>query len=381
MKILFLATTYEYGGVSSVVRNIMDNLNKKEFDITFVVERLDPKHYKLRNDIKFVNINVQPAKGCARKFLNTFRRLYRLRKSIISENPDIVLSFAFPANCLCLLAFLVPLKNKPKIILSEHTELLFIKEKVKTFKENFFRFIYKMIMFLLYHRAEAIVCVSMSIASHIKRFFLIDPEKVKVIHVPVNIEEIRIRSQEKVHNYENSDNLPCIGTISRLLAAKGVNYLIEAFSDLIKRIDARLIIVGDGEEKDNLEKMVRDLKIEDRVSFLGFLENPYNYLRGMDVFVLPSLYEGFPNVVIESMVCNVPVVATRSVGGLQELIDNGVNGLLVPPKDTKSLADSIYSLLRNKELKNRFSNEAYKRIDQFDSHKITKEYEVLMQSL
>ncbi len=379
MKIMLLATVYEYGGLSKVIRNILDNLDRKRFDVVFLVERLASRHCPLRKDIRFINMDVKPVKGGIQKLAHMFRHLHRIKKTVIYEKPDMVLGFGFAVNCLYLLAFLWPVRNMPKTVLGEYTEELFVRESARSFKERVSNFIYKAIMFLLYHRADAIVSVSESLAGHIKRFFLMDNAKVKVIHVPIDIAEIRIRSQEKIREHVNS--LPCVGTVSRLSAEKGINYLIEAFSDLVKKTDARLVIVGEGAERENLENMVKDFKIQDKVNFLGWLENPYSYLRKMDVFVLSSLWEGFPNVILESMICGVPVVATRSVGGVEEAIRHGVDGLLVTPKDTHALSNSIYRLLREKELKNRLVTESGKKIEQFDSTKITRQYESLISSL
>ena len=381
MKIVLLATVYEIGGLSNVIRNILDNLGREKFDIVFIVEDLAKRHYPLRDDIKFINLEVRPAQGITGKLANIFRHLCRIRRAIIHEAPDVVVGFGFAVNCLYLLSFLWPAKDMPRVILGEYTEQLFVKERPRPFKENLSDFIYKMIMFFFYRRADAIVSVSHSLAGHIERFFLIDRVKIKVIHVPVNIEEIQSQAQEGIYGHEGKNDLPCVGTISRLSFEKGINYLIEAFSDLVKKVDARLLIVGDGEERRGLEEMVRDLNIEDKVSFLGWQENPYSYLKKMDVFVLSSLWEGFPTAVVESMICQVPVVATRSVGGVQELIEDGVDGLLVPSRNSKALSDSIYRLLKDKDLKERFTKEASRKVEEFDSCNITRQYESLILSL
>ncbi len=124
--------------------------------------------------------------------------------------------------------------------------------------------------------------------------------------------------------------------------------------------------------------MARDLGIEDKVNFLGWQKNPYAYIKKMDIFVLPSLWEGFPNVFIESMVCGTPVIATRSVGGMDEAIRDGVDGILVPARDQNLLYENIYGLLKDSSLRNRLVNEASKKIWQFDPNKITKEYEAVI---
>ena len=380
MKVLFLATVFEYGGLSSLIKNILDNLDREKFDIVFLVESLAPRHYPLKKDIKFINMDIKPAKGPIRKLVNIFRHLYRIRKAVIYERPDVVMSFGFNINCLYLLSFLWPAKDMPKTVLGEYTEKFFVKGRKMSFKDRTLDFMYKIVMAFLYHRADTVVCVSHSLARHIGRFFLMDSKKVKVIHIPVNIKEIQRFSQEEVYMGDSNNSL-CVGTISRLSSEKGINYLIEACSDLAKRLDVKLVIVGEGGERHKLEEMAKDFNIEDKVTFLGWIENPYKYLKKMDVFVLSSLWEGFPTSVVESMVCGVPVVATRSVGGMQELIEDGVDGLLVPSRSAEALADSIYALLQDKELRGRLVREASKKIEQFDSGRITQKYESVLLDL
>ncbi|MFC1621043.1 glycosyltransferase [Candidatus Omnitrophota bacterium] len=379
MKLLLLATTYEYGGVSSVIKNISDNLDRGKFDITLMVEKMGVRHYPLKDDIKVVTVENSPARGLMRKFINIFGHLSDIRRAVIKEKPDIVLGFGFSINCMYVLPFVRSSKVKSRLILAEFTEELFVKHGSKTFKGHVLKYFYKLIMFLFYRYADAIIAVSGSLAKHIERSFLIDKKKIHVIHVPVNIEEIRARSQEKAFNGTNG--LACVGTVSRLSAEKGIDDLIKAFANLTKDMDASLIVVGDGEERDNLKSLAKGLGIEDKVNFLGWIENPYSYIKKMDVFVLSSLWEGFPNVVIESMACGVPVVATNSVGGVSEAIRHGIDGLLTAPKNIKALSDSIYSLLKDKELRDRLIHEANKKIERFDASNITREYEAVLLNL
>jgi glycosyltransferase involved in cell wall biosynthesis len=381
MKILILATIYEYGGLSGVMHNITNNLDRNRFNIIFLTERLSENHYPLEKDIKLINMDIRSVRGVFGKICNIFSHLSRMRRAIMCEKPDVVIGFGFAVNCHYLLSFLWPSRFRPKVVLGEFTEQLFVKEKMETFSEKVINSIYKTIMFFLYHKADVVISVSESLRRHIRRFFLMDKKKIKIIRVPVNTERIRLLSRECIYGNGLKDNIPCVGTLSRLSEEKGINYLIEGFSDLVKKLDAQLVIVGEGREKKKLERMTRDFNIRDRVFFLGWQENPYKYLKRMDVFILPSLWEGFPTAVIESMVCGVPVIATRSTGGVEELIEDGVNGLLVPVRDTKSLSDSVYTLLQNKELRGRFVKKAEKKAEEFDTNRIVKQYESVILAL
>ena len=229
MKIVLLATVYEIGGVSNVIKSILDNLDRKKFDIVFVVENLALKHYPLGNDIKFIDMAIKPAKGFIGKLVNMLRHLSRIRKIVVGESPDVVVGFTSTVSCPYLLSFLWPAGRMPKTMLCEYTEQLFIRQKGKSPKDVIFGFIYRVVMFFLYFRADAVVSVSESLAKHIRKFFLMDNKKIKIIQVPVNIREVQMFSQEKITDPPDDwDKTPCIGTVSRLSFEKGVNFLIEA---------------------------------------------------------------------------------------------------------------------------------------------------------
>lgn len=382
MKLLLFATVYEYGGISKVIENLLGNIDTKRFQPVFCVERLALKSCPLPKGVKIINMEVRPAKGF-QKIFNIYRHLYNMKRIAQSEKPDIIMGFGSTINWQLVLAFLLPAKKKYKVVLCEYSEQFFIKQALimARFRDRILRHMYKMIMFLFYHKADAVICVSNSLAGHIGKFFLMDRKKIKVIYVPVNISQIRTLCEEKSEITDSSVKLPCIGTVSRLSKEKGINYIIEAFYGLLKKMDARLAIAGDGEERKNLETMVKGLGIEDKVSFLGWMKNPYSCLKGMDVFILASLWEGFPNVIIESMICGVPVVAARSVGGIEEAVQDGVDGLLVPVKDSKALSSAIYRILQDTELKKSLTEKAGSKIRQFDAGKITREYEAVISNL
>ncbi|MBI4224864.1 MAG: glycosyltransferase family 4 protein [Candidatus Sungbacteria bacterium] len=169
-----------------------------------------------------------------------------------------------------------------------------------------------------------------------------------------------------------------IGTIAELTKNKGLNYLIEAakhvhchsresgnpeptttgfpiHKDLAQRdksgmTNIKVLIIGDGEERKNLEQQICDLHLEDTVFLLGFIPDAATYLSGMDIFVLPSVKEGLPYVVMEAMAAGLPVIASN-VGGIPDLISHNETGMLAPSKDPKALAEAIESLSKDPQLR------------------------------
>ena len=159
--------------------------------------------------------------------------------------------------------------------------------------------------------------------------------------------------------------------VGSLRPVKGVNYLIEAMSIVKNNCDAKLMIVGDGDEKDYLISLVNRLNLCDCVDFIGTVKNesiPGLMSRG-SVFVLPSLSEGFPIVVLEAMASGLPIVATR-VRGLSEIIEDSINGFLVESGKPEQLAEKILLLLTDKELNSRISEVNRVKAKQYDWSRI-----------
>ncbi|MGB9857720.1 MAG: glycosyltransferase family 4 protein [Dictyoglomaceae bacterium] len=164
-----------------------------------------------------------------------------------------------------------------------------------------------------------------------------------------------------------------IGTIARLAKSKGINYLISAFSILEKKYNnIKLVIIGDGEERENLERLAKKLKVENKVYFLGSIPNARYYIKNFQIFVLPSLFEFLSISILEALSSKVPVIATR-VGGTPEIIKNGDSGILVPPKDSKALAVAIERLINNKNLRIKLAEQGYKRfLEEFTLEKMVE---------
>ena len=128
----------------------------------------------------------------------------------------------------------------------------------------------------------------------------------------------------------------------KLAKWKGFDYLLRACKELKnKKINFKLIILGDGPEKKNLNELSKELKIDNNVNFLGYVKNPLKYFKKSDIFILSSLVEGMPNVLIEAMMCDCTIVSTDCETGPKEILHSGKYGYLVPTKNEKELANGI----------------------------------------
>lgn len=175
-----------------------------------------------------------------------------------------------------------------------------------------------------------------------------------------------------------ANNKFVIGNIGRLMFQKGQEYLIKAAMILKKKgFDFEYHIYGEGEKKDELSKLIIRHNLEDTVFLKGYTKDIYSALKSFDIFALPSRYEGIPYVILEAMKASVPVIAT-DVGGINEVIRNMVNGILILKEDPQQLADSILKLYVSEKLRNDFMIKARKDfIENYTIEKTIKEIEYI----
>lgn len=167
--------------------------------------------------------------------------------------------------------------------------------------------------------------------------------------------------------------------VGRLHQIKGIEYLIKALEILkVQSFDFKLLVVGYGDRKSELEKMASNLGLEDEIIFVGKVPNSDvpKYLSAADIFVLPSLSEGFPTVILEAMASGLPIIATN-VGAATDIIENGKNGFLVEPKDSKEIAHKILSIFGDKDLYHNISLDNREKAKIYDWKGIVKALEIV----
>lgn len=171
-------------------------------------------------------------------------------------------------------------------------------------------------------------------------------KNVMVIHNPVVTPELESRAEEPVdHPWLQAGQKPVLMGVGRLTKQKDFPNLINAFAEVRRQHDVRLMILGEGELRGELEQLVSSLGLGEHVALPGFAPNPYAYMKRARMFVLSSLWEGLPTVLIEAMAVGTPVVATDCPSGPQEILRGGKLGRLVPISDHKALAEAISKTL------------------------------------
>ncbi|MCU0767504.1 MAG: glycosyltransferase [Gammaproteobacteria bacterium] len=193
-----------------------------------------------------------------------------------------------------------------------------------------------------YRRADAIVCVSRGVADDLLASTRIDPARVRVIHNPIVTPELLRRGAEPLdHPWLAPGAPPVILGVGRLAPQKAFHHLIAAFAAVRAARPCRLLILGEGGQRDALEGRIRALGLASDVALPGFVPNPYPYMRAAALLALSSDFEGFGNVLVEAMALGTPVVSTDCPSGPAEILDRGRYGRLVPVGDAAALAQAI----------------------------------------
>lgn len=201
---------------------------------------------------------------------------------------------------------------------------------------------------------DAVTTVSLNLKTFFHEF-LRQPEG-RVEHIPNAVDATLFSPEgDSVRGADIPAERTVFGSVARMSEAKDHGNLLRAFHHVLqKRDDVLLALVGDGETRADVEKMIEELELGDAVLLLGRRDNVPAYLRAMDVFVLPSRREGAPISVLEAMGCGLPVVAT-DVGGVSEIIRDGENGRVVPPRHHEALAEAMLWMLENPDRRQAFA--------------------------
>ncbi|MGQ0621868.1 MAG: glycosyltransferase [Panacagrimonas sp.] len=200
----------------------------------------------------------------------------------------------------------------------------------------------------IYPRAAGVIAVSEGVREDTMKVTGLPPERVHVIRNPVITERLTEQAREPVsHDWLNVRPLPLIVGMGRLTRQKGFDTLLRAFAALQNGCPSRLVILGDGQDREALAALAAKLRVSERLLLPGFQKNPYAWLARADLFVLSSAWEGSPNALTEALALGVPCVSTDCPSGPSELLANGKYGALVPVGDWQAMAEAIRQTLRD----------------------------------
>jgi len=325
-----------------------------------------------------VPLHVLPA---SRNFLFA-RHIHKIRALtavIESVQPDVLLSFLDGSNVLALETKLLK-KPNCAFVISQRNNLSVSFERRYEFK-GFRRWLKMAYVRWLYPKADHIISLSHGVKNDLVDNFDMPPDKITPIHNPIAIQKIIEKSTEPVSYPWNRQSCRIVIAVGRLYEQKGYFDLIEAFSRLEMDRPVKLVILGEGELRGQLEDFIASKGLQNDIWMPGFVENPWACMRDADVFVLSSHWEGFGNVIVEAMACGTPVVVTDCDYGPREIINNGEDGILVPVGDVARLADEIDALLSDENERLRLGEAGKKRASNFESSKISRQYGQVFESI
>ncbi|CAA6820472.1 MAG: Unknown protein [uncultured Sulfurovum sp.] len=325
VKIVFFLATLNAGGAERVTVTQIRQLDSSKYDIYLIlVNKQGPFLELIPKEVKIIDL----------KKTKTLFSILSLRRVLKDINPDIIYSTLFRTHVALDLA-LINLKHKFKTIYMSPSspKLLFLRKEIG--------FLMRYLIKKAYMNSYMVLAQTPEMKEEIARYHQIDKDKIKVFLNPIDTEMIDIQTT----NIENPFNPKRINIVAagRLSDVKGFDILIDALAKVLEENNNfSLYIIGrDAGEEDTLKKQAERLSISNYVNFLGYRTNPFKFFFFSDLFVLSSRREGLPNVVLENIYMKKPVIATRCVPYMSELIDDGVSGLLVDIEDANSLAEAI----------------------------------------
>jgi glycosyltransferase involved in cell wall biosynthesis len=188
-------------------------------------------------------------------------------------------------------------------------------------------------------------------------------DRIVTVHEGIDVEHVLAAPRVDVHEaFWLPHHAPVVGNVAALVPHKGQRYLVDAAHLVVQQMpDARFVILGDGELREHLEKQVREHHLEKHVLLPGFRMDVLGCIKGFDLFAMSSVTEGLGTSLLDAMACSRPIVATRA-GGIPEIVEDGINGLLVPPRDARALADAILRALGDDDMRARIGAAGYARV-------------------
>ncbi len=323
------------GGAERMMLNIAKGLSDMGYSVDLVLVKAEGDFLdEVPDSINIVDLDASRVLTSLPSLVTYLRR----------EKPNVLLSTITPTNVVATWATLISVVDTKHVIRVARPESEAAKVQKNTFKQRVTAGLAR----LFYPLADEIVAISKGVAQDLRENTRIKEQKIHVIYNPTVSDKLLKEAEEQVdHPWFNDENIPVVLGVGRLVDQKDFETLIRSFAILRGDREARLVIFGDGEKREMLEKLIIKLGVSDDVELPGFTDNPYKYMANSDVFVNSAIHEGFGNVIIEAMSCECPVVATDCPGAPSELLSNGEYGFLVPVNNPEIMAQSIKEMILN----------------------------------
>lgn len=360
IKILFFIETLSGGGAEKVLQNLVNNMDYKKFDITVqTVWKENPEKY-LNKNIKYKYIYP-----CYSELNNYKYRLSVLLKTIyplhIKGNYDIEVAYL---ECGATKVISTSTNKKARKIAWVHCDLSKKISNIEEFKKKSINW---------YKKFNKIVCVSRDVEKSFKSIYGNEFD-TEVIYNVIDDFSIREKANEIIEDYSFDEKIPTIVSVGRLSTQKRFDRLVEAHKILLDEgFSSRLLIIGEGAEREKLEQIIENAGVQKSVTLAGFKSNPYPYIKNADLLVCSSDYEGFSSFVAEGLILRKAIVTTNCTG-MEELLGSSRYGIITEC-EANALAEGIKTLLTDNSLKDEYENKASEKGKSFSIEASVKEAE------
>jgi glycosyltransferase involved in cell wall biosynthesis len=367
MKVLYILTKSGIGGAQKYVKDLAENLDKEKFEAKILYGGKDIK-YLVRNAYPWL------------LFLPDWLAIFEIAKILKKEKPDIIHLNSSKAGFIGALSAAVANFNSPKkikVVFTAHGWVFNHTNELSWPARQFYIFLHK----IAGSMTDKIICVSEYDHNLALEYDICEPEKLSTIHNGIDADmkflskrEARKELSEKLttSNLKLKTGVPWIGSIGRLVKEKNYETFVEAARSIP---DAYFFIIGEGSELERLKILSFKLKVNDRFFFVEPMGNDAQYLKALDIFVMSSIKEGLPYILLEAMAAELPIVITEA-GGMPELIKNHENGLMVSQKNPEALARAIGGLIENQAIAKELAKKAKEAVkERFNLRKMIKETE------
>lgn len=369
IKVIFVITGSGVGGAEKMLYHTIKGLNPERYNAKLCsLKKKGVFASRLEADgLEVYSLNMRDEDTLAGWF-DSLRVLVLLFMYILKERPAIVHSFLFRANIIArIAAFLsgVPVVISSVRVMGGEKRYCHIIERVTSFMTDHY------------------VTVSDQVKAHSIQKARIAEKKISTIYNGVSAQRAPVFDMtEFMRDFGLKTDDRILMTAGRLHRQKCYDHLIQAMPMVQAAFPTvKLLILGEGEEENNLKKLVNSLELKEKIIFMGLRPDVDRMLQCSELFVLPSRWEGLPNALMEAMAAGKPVVAT-AVGGVPELVADGVTGVLVPPEDFRALADAIKGLLSDEKRALAMGAAGRERVQQcFSIDAMVAKTEVLYQKL
>ncbi|QQP91082.1 glycosyltransferase [Skermanella sp. TT6] len=330
---VFLQDLYG-GGAERVMLALATGIARRGYPVDLVLVRREGAYVDdIPPGIRVVELGTR----------RTVNSVVALARYLRRERPAVLLTALVHVNIAALLARLLA-GGRTRIAITEHNQ---ISRNMGAKASSTLRMAYRLVPYL-YPRAAKIIAVSGGVADDLTRFARLDRGRIDVAHNPVVTPDLLVRAAEPVnHPWFAEGEPPVILGVGRLSPQKDFANLLLAFARVRAKRPARLLILGEGALRPDLEQLADELGISKDVQLPGFVDNPMAFMAKASLFVLSSQFEGLPTVLIEAIACGTNTVSTDCPSGPREILEDGRLGGLVPVGDSEALAHAIEQGLDN----------------------------------